>query len=72
MAAMRICATREAVMPSSPPNSSSVGSRPSSSCKRMAVRRILEILSTRWTGNRMVLDWFARARLMDCLIHHEP
>ena len=35
----------------------------------MATRRILEILSTMWTGRRMVLDWFARARLMLCLIH---
>jgi hypothetical protein len=38
----------------------------------MAVRRILEILSTKCTGSRMVLDWLASARLIDCLIHHEP
>ena len=35
-----------------------------------AVRRIREIWSTTWMGRRMVLDWLARARLMDCLIHH--
>jgi len=61
-----------AEMPSSSASSSSVGSRPNSSWSFMAVRRILEILSTRWTGSRMVLDWLAKARLMDCLIHQEP
>jgi hypothetical protein len=30
---------------------------------------ILEILSTRCTGSRIVLDWFASALLIDCLIH---
>jgi len=45
IAAVRSCATREAVIPSSSPNSSSVGSRPNSSCRRIAVRRI-------WTESR--------------------
>ena len=36
----------------------------------MAIFLIFEILSTRWTGRRIVLDWLARARLIDCLIHH--
>jgi hypothetical protein len=35
----------------------------------MATRRIFEILSTMWTGRRIVLLWLARARLIDCLIH---
>ena len=58
--------------PISSANSSSLGSRPKTSCNFMAVRRILAILSTRCTGSRIVLDWLASARLMDCLIHHEP
>ena len=40
MAAMRIWETREAVVPSSAASSSSVGSRPSSSCSFIAMRRI--------------------------------
>src|SRR5256885_5850082 len=48
-------------------SSSSVGSRPSSSLICSATRRIFEILSTRCTGKRIVLLWFASARLMDCL-----
>ena len=66
------CETLPLAMPISSPSSSSVGSRPSSSLIWSDTRRIFEILSTRWTGNRIVLLWFARARLIDCLIHHEP
>ena len=55
--------------PTSSASSWSVGSRPSSSLICAATRRILEILSTRCTGSRIVLLWLARARLMDCLIH---
>src|SRR2546423_13428321 len=63
------CETLPLAMPISSPSSSSVGSRPSSSLIWSETRRILEILSTRWTGKRIVLLWFASARLIDCLIH---
>jgi len=65
-------ATRVVECPVPPPAPSSDGSRPNSSCSRKATRRILEILSTKWTGSRMVLDWLAKARFDDCLIHQEP
>ena len=64
------CLTRLTFQPSCSAISSSVGSRPSSSVSAIAVLRILAILSTRWTGRRMVLDWLAKARLIDCFIHH--
>jgi len=64
-----MCATFPAVMPSSRPSSSFEGSRPSFSVSSIAVRRIRAILSTMCTGRRMVLDWLASARLIDCLIH---
>ena len=56
MAAVRIWATRETDRPISSANSSSVGSRPKISCNFKAVRRMRDILSTRCTGRRMVLD----------------
>ena len=55
-AAIRIWPTRELEIPNSSASSSSVGSRPYSSSKRVAARRIFEILSTICTGTRMVLD----------------
>jgi hypothetical protein len=63
------CETLPAAIPISSPSSSSVGSRPSSSLIWSETRRIFEILSTRCTGKRIVFDWFASARLIDCLIH---
>jgi hypothetical protein len=30
------------------------------------IRRILAILSTMWTGMRIVLLWLSRERLIDC------
>jgi hypothetical protein len=59
-----------AMMPKASATSASVASRPNSSCSCIAVRRILAIRSTRWTGTRIVRPWFAMPRLMDCLIHH--
>ena len=52
-------------------NSSSLGSRPRTSWSSIDTRRIFDILSTRCTGSRIVLDWLAKARLIDCLIHHD-
>src|SRR6476469_1227982 len=50
------CETLPAAIPISSPSSSSVGSRPNSSLICKETRRILEILSTRCTGRRMVFD----------------
>ena len=50
------CETLPAAIPISSPSSSSVGSRPSSSLICKETRRILEILSTRCTGRRIVFD----------------
>ena len=66
------CATFSAGRPSSMANSSTDGSRPSSSARAMAARRIREIFSNKWTGKRMIFDWLASARLIACLIHHAP
>src|SRR6478752_5155017 len=63
------CETLPLEIPISSASSSSVGSRPNSSLIWSETRLIFEILSTRWTGSRIVLLWFASARLIDCLIH---
>ncbi len=49
--------------------SSTVGSRPSSwrSWRRTRMRRL--IVSTMWTGIRIVRAWSAIARVMACRIH---
>ncbi len=59
-------------IPSSSASSELVGSRPRASESMLAILRILEILSTMWTGSLIVLLWLARARLIDCLIHQDP
>ena len=50
--------------------SSTVGSRPSScsSVRETRIRRL--IVSTMWTGMRIVRAWSAMARVMACRIHH--
>ena len=50
--------------------SSTVGSRPSSwrSWRLTRIRRL--IVSTMWTGIRIVRAWSAMARVIACRIHH--
>src|SRR2546426_372847 len=51
------------------PISSGVGSRPSSWRSWREIRINLLIVSTMWTGMRMVRAWSASARVMACRIH---
>ena len=53
----------------SAPISSAVGSRPSSCSRRREVRISLLIVSTMWTGMRIVRAWSAIARVIAWRIH---
>ena len=64
-----ISRTLSGVMPISSPISSRVGSRPSSWSSRRETRTSLLIVSTMWTGMRIVRAWSAMARVMACRIH---
>ena len=65
-----ISRTRSALMPISSPISSGVGSRPRSCRSWRCTRTSLLIVSTMWTGMRMVRAWSAMARVMAWRIHH--
>ena len=51
------------------PISSGVGSRPSSCSSSRWMRTSLLMVSTMWTGMRMVRAWSAMARVIACRIH---
>ena len=51
------------------PISSGVGSRPSSWSSWRWIRTSLLIVSTMWTGMRIVRAWSAIARVIACRIH---
>ncbi len=61
--------TFSGVMSSSLPSSSGVGSRPRSWSIWRWTRASLLMISTMWTGMRMVRDWSAMARVIACRIH---